>query len=245
MKKLKKQPSKYLDEELLNILLEDTEPGAAPEVLAAPNESSVIQFLADFGIYPGRRKVKSVLLGNLYRKTVENPVSDIEFFMLMQGYLRWEQKAGYRNYFVNKTALDFTKQLADFLAKKKKLKKVNSRFYRMHIEKFIAETPGLKPGTKNIPISALYYFYDKWQYKKTRTRLNVGAFTAMIKLYFQTRRTKKIWCVVKIDKEFFEQYKKEADIALEWAKKFDGRYAKKENIVRKEAAKEVNKKSPQ
>jgi hypothetical protein len=245
MKRLKKQPSNYLDEELLNILLDDTEPSAASEVVTAPNESSVIQFLADFGIYPGRLKVNSTLLRNLYYKTTENPVSDIEFHMLMQGYLRWEQNNKYRYYFVNRTALEFTKQLADFLAKKRKPKKVNSRFFRAHIEKFIAENK-LKPGTKNIPMSALYYLYDKWQYKKTKTRLSYHNFSAIIKLYFTTKKTKNIWCVVKIDKEFFEQNKKEAEIAIEWAKKFNTRNAKKEIILRKDLRpKETNKKIPQ
>ncbi len=227
MASLKKLPGKFNDDELLDII-EDTE---NPEVTEKPPEHSVIQFLADFGIYPGSNRVNNTILYKLYHRAVENPVGTKEFNELVCGYVQYEDiKLGSRNYLLNKESFDLTKQLAEFLAKEKKNKKVNTRFYRKHIEDFIS-VHFLKKGTKAIPAGALYFFYDKWQYnKKGRTRLNYATFVAMMKLYFKHGRTATIWCYFRIDNknEFYQQYAKEIETALEWAKKFNDKDSKKD-----------------
>jgi hypothetical protein len=211
---MKKLPSTISSEELLKVI-EDT------VFTDKPIEHSVLQFLADFNIEPGKVKINSRVLYKLYYYHTEEPVSPIEFNCILLGYFESIDDSNGKRFFVNRPARDLTRKLAQFLASSKAVKKTKNPHYRKHFESFL-ESQGLKSGTINIPAQALFFFYDKWQYEnKLKTRLNYKNFLAMIRLYFITKRTAREWCIVKINREFFDNNKESLPTALEWGKKFN------------------------
>lgn len=216
---MKKLPATLAEDDLLKILEDKTVD--APEQLS---EHSVIQFLADFGIYPGKSKVSGTMLYKLYKNA--NPykfVSSWEFHALLKGYLEHiiEGKALRVIYLLNRDTKNITLELTRFLSKKElKGESIKSKEYARHFERFLKRYI-LKPGQGRIPVTALYFFYDKWKYnedKKDRLTLRYITFVKMIKMHFKTLKTKYYNCVVKIDREFFKQFtEEEIKIALNWA----------------------------
>lgn len=222
---MKKLPTGISKEELLKALEDST------ESIEKPSEHSVLRFLADFGIEQGEYKAGGTILYKLYNHFTEDPVSSMEFHLILKGFLEYVKG---HNYLINKTGKDLTKRLSDFLASKKIIKKIKNPHYRRHFEHFI-ESKGLKRGTSNIPAQALFYFYDQWQYNNNyKTRMTYRTFTEMLRQYFETKRTSKTWCVVRIDKSFLESHAKEIPAALEWGNKYNDRQKRKKDIYKKE-----------
>jgi hypothetical protein len=222
---LKKQPNQLTDDELLATIND----AANPEPIEKPTEHSVLQFLADMSIYPGTNYIRGTLLYKLYKQYTESPVTTMEFHTLLKGYLEYTEATGPVLFQLNRHAFELTKQLADFLVKKNKLKKVNTRHYRKHFEDYLAAY-SIKKGTQYIQAAVLFFLYDKWQYnRKTRTRLNFATFNAMMKLYYKTKRTVNVWLWIQIDKDhFYKQFtQEEINTALAWAAKFNGNHDQK------------------
>lgn len=213
----KKVPQKLTDEELLSAL-DDKTPNEKPP------DHSVIKFLADFSIYPGTNEVDGAILYKLYKLHVDEYVPAEQFHLILRSYVEYRV---YRNtyiYSLNQEPFTFTKKLAEYLAKAKKKQVLNSRWYRHHYEKFIVDLK-LKPGKRAIPAIALYFFYDRWQYKNTKTRLAYPAFQSMSKLYFKHSRGKENATVFYINSNAFSP--EDLKTALEWAKKYGARKEKK------------------
>lgn len=218
---MKKDPRLLEENELLAVLEEKTVD--KPEEYS---DHSAIQFLADFGIYPGTSKVSGTILYNLYKNAnPKNHVNSIEFHTLLKGYLEHTTDKKERiTYLLNRDTRTVTLELAKFLRNRKpRGMNIDTKEYRKHFEKFLARFV-LKPGEGRIPAVALYFFYDKWKYNedtKNKLNLNYMAFNRLIKIYFKTLKTKYYNSVVKIDREFFKQFTEdEIKIALEWAKKY-------------------------
>ena len=216
----KKLPHTINDEELLSIL-EDVN---NLEVVEKPEEHSVPKFLAEFSIYPGTERVYGALLYKLYHKVTESPVANVEFHLLMSGYLQHEQKSNRIYYYTNRNAVELTKKTADLLQKRKYNKKVVKKHYRKHFENFL-QRHFIKTGIDKVSSGFLFFFYDKWCYNERRKKNNLtyNDFCAMLRVYFKSFRTGKDWCVVQIDKkEFTKQYTEEQiKTALDWAEKFN------------------------
>lgn len=228
--KLKKLPKDISNEDLVNALEDPNN----PEVLDKPSEHSVLLFLADFGIYPGNKEIQGRLLYKLYYYHSDNPVSSVEFNLLLSSYLEYTETNNTRYYRLNRAAQDLTKKLAQYLASKKVNKKLKNPHYRKHFEYFL-ESHGLEKGNSNFPAQALFYYYDKWQHGNGfKTRLIYTVFLEMARLYFDTKRTSRYWCVLKINKSFFDSHKKDMNTALEWGSKYNGR---KKEIFSKEKKK--------
>lgn len=226
---MKKLPSKIDDEQLLKIL-EDKEPN---EVVEKPSEHSVLQFLADLSIYPGTEEVPAKILYKLYKFHVPKPrASNTEFYLLLDGYLpRRENSQVFVKYLVNRNAADLTRILAEFLSKKRLNKKEVSRHFRTHFENFVQEYP-IRSGNENIPATALFHIYNNWRkVNGISTKLNYPNFKAIISLYFKTKRTKNVNCVVKLD---IQPLEKEIVAAIEWSTKFNEEKASKAHKAAKE-----------
>lgn len=225
---MKKLPTEISSEELLEALEDST-------TTEKPTEHSVLQFLAEFNIKPGQEKISGRTLYKLYFYHTDEPVSTLEFHLILTSYFEYEKHNNDKGYYVNRKAKVITERLGYYLALKKQIKKTKNPHFRRHFENFI-ESHGLKRGTKNIPAQALFFFYDKWQYEnKLKTRLPYRVFTEMIKLYFDTKRTAKFWCVVKIDKNFLDSHINELPTAIEWGSKYN---ARKKDIFKKQSRKE-------
>jgi hypothetical protein len=223
---MKKLPTLIADEDLLKAL-EDVNT-ATPE---KPTEHTVLRFLADFAIEPGNIETNGKLLYKLYYHNTEDPVGSKEFHLILTGYLQYRDMTNGRRYLLNRKAEDLTKKLAQFLAARRAPKKDKNYHYRKHFESFL-EAHSLKPGNGNIPAQALYYYYDKWQYEhKFKTRINFRNFVAILKVYFEIKRTSRYWCVVKIDHNFLTN--KDLETALEWGSKFNVQKKTKDKIYAK------------
>lgn len=224
---MKKLPSSIPVEELLEVIKDNNDN-------EKPTEHSVLRFLSEFKIEPGQTLTSGNLLYRLYRYNTEYPVSSKEFDLLLTSYLNYEIKNNRNYYLLNNETDLLVKKLAEFLVEKKKVKRVNNWPHRKHFEEFML-VHGLERGTKNIPVHSLYYFYDKWQYSnKLRNRLGPILFTAMIRKYFDTKRTAKISCVVKINESFLNKLtENELKTALEWGKKFREKSKKKTSFKKK------------
>jgi hypothetical protein len=222
---IKKLPGTISNEDLLRVLEnpEDT------SILEKPTEHSALQFLADFGIYPGKELVSGRLLYKVYYYHTEDPISTLQFNLILTSYLKYELRGANRDYLLNKDALLFTNKLAEYLVEKNKNKKVKNWFFRKHFETFMKAST-LKKGTTSVPVGFLYFFYDNWHYANKLThRLTFRNFTAVCKLYFKTKRTAKIWTNVYISKDFLNQFTQETiKTALEWSEKFNAKEKKKE-----------------
>src|SRR5579863_679940 len=109
-----RDPRLLKDTDLLSII-EDKENAKDTEV---PSDNTVIQFLADFSIYPGTNKIASSAIYRLYKNAYpDNHVNSLEFHMLLKGYL--EHTTGYLGrvdfYKVNNEPKKLVLQLAAFL----------------------------------------------------------------------------------------------------------------------------------
>lgn len=224
---IKKYSGQLTDEELLNVMEQDDNSD-----LEKPPDHSVIRFLSDFSIYPGTEKVKKILLYKLYYHHTDIPVSREEFYLLLSGLLNLQDDYCY----TNKYGRDLAKNLADYLHVKKQPKKVKSYYYRKHIENFIS-VHNLQSGNVYVDMKVLYFFYDKWQYNsKIKTRLDYKNFLGMIKLFFKTKRSNKVWCLVAINKEFVENNKQDFEKAKIWSTKFNASHEKKEDITKEKSS---------
>lgn len=215
MSDLKKLPHKLNDEDLLQII-EDVN---NTEVIKKPAEHSITQFLADFGIYPGTEKVRSSILYKLYHRHTENPVSNVEFHLLMCGYVETNEKRTY--YYLNQKSSILTNILAEYLEKKRYNKKIHNRYYRIHFDNFL-KVFNIKSGNRITHPAVLYFFYDKWQYKKKhKAALSYITFISFLRLFFKTYRTEFYWCLLKVDESFYKQFTaQEILTAQKWAEKF-------------------------
>lgn len=222
---IKKIPGAVSNEDLLRALEnpEDT------SELEKPNEHSTLQFLADFSIYPGDKLVSSNLLYKVYYYHAKDPVSNKQFYFILNSYLKYEIVNKVNHYLLNKAAFSFTKKLAEYLVEHNKNKKVKNWFFRKHFENFM-KSNSLKKGSTSVPVSFLYFFYDNWHYaNKLSHRLTFRNFSAVCKLYFKHKRTAKVWTTVYISRDFINQFTQETiKTALEWSEKFNAQEKKKE-----------------
>ena len=212
----KKLPLVLTTEELLE-LAENTDKTDEPVNV---NEHPIFEFLANLSIYPGTNEIKSSILFKIYKQWSDDPVIGREFHVILQGYLPYKDGI----YFLNRNAKDLAVQLSNFIQKKRETKKKLKKFHYKHFEQFV-EYHCLTKGNINISAGALYFFYDKWQYnRKYKTRLSFGKFVGILKMYFETKRTARVWCVVKINQEFIDkQTQEKVNTAIEWGKKFNGK----------------------
>lgn len=213
----KKLISEVSNEDLLNVL---EDPNSKEQPLEKPSEHSVIQFLADFSVYPGDRKVAGVLLFKLYKYHIKNNVSSAEFHLLIQQFLKFEVINKNYYYYCNRYSEDLAKKLAEFLHKKKKVRSVNKYCRRKSFEAFI-KWADLKKGRSSIDVKTLYFFYDKWHYEKSTSRaFGLRIFRAMLEEYFVVRKNKNNSSIVKISYEFIKRNRHVINTAAEWGKKF-------------------------
>lgn len=221
---MKKLPSQISNEELLTALDDTT-------VTEKPTEHTVLRFLSDFSITAGEEEVNGRTLYKLYYYHTEIPVSAVEFYLILCSYFKYQDNSAGRLFSLNTKAADITRSLAMFLAARKEIKKTKNPYFRYHFENFIASN-GLMRGNNNLPAQALFYFYDRWQYENNyKTRLPYRTFIAMIRLYFDTKRTTRNWCVVKLNKSFLDSHKNDLQTAIEWGYKFNA--YKKKDIFKK------------
>lgn len=197
---LKKLPSEINEEDLLNIL-EDSKHSEHVSSISTLNfaiEHPVVNFLADFGIYPGSEPVLNTILYALFAKNTSKRTTQKEFFLLLNGYLSFKKIDGYKYYYVNKSAKDLTDRLAEFLLEKSKAPKIKNKPYRMHIEAFIKDL-NVVEGKNPIRLSKLYSYYKQWTKTNKRFKLNNRNFNALIYVYFPQIKTTQCKDIIMID----------------------------------------------
>lgn len=220
---LKKQPNEIQDDDLLKIL---EEPSDIEVPVEKPIEHPVVQFLADFGIYPGNQEVLNYIIYSLFIKNMRNSgVTKKQFYTLLDGYLPSKVNSRKTFYLVNKSSKTLTDRLALFLTEKKK--KVKNKPYRQHMEAFINDL-SIQEGKYAIPTSSLYYFYKEWTVTHRKYKLNYKNFRALLYVYFPQVQTKRNKNMIQIDEKQFSKKQDEIKTSLEWAKRSYGSKEKKD-----------------
>lgn len=218
---MKKLPNALSDEELLNILNEesDTEEVSLETELSADN--SILSFFSKYAIYPGNECIRLNLLYRFYKYNTIHPLNRAIFYQFAQDYLQFDHQ-GKRNeiyVYINRPALEFLVKLKTIYKFKRQEKRVK-RVYLPNLEEFFKEKK-IKEGTVKIDGSTLYFFYDEWSYNNRKAHMPYRIFTNLCKLHFTTVRTQQSDVVFKLSQYFIRSIPKERlETAIKWGKKF-------------------------
>lgn len=178
---MKKNPNSLSTEDLLKLLgnLEDIE-----QEVQLNFDNSVISFVQNFNLNPGKDKVTKKQLYTLYKlwNRKAESISQLQFTLELSKY--FEHKSSF--YLIDKNLFN----IADFVQKeikKRKVDKTKSKKWHTHFTQFLTDNE-LSPGKVYMELEILYYLYIVWrQVNRKHILLSKSNFIQICHLYFETK----------------------------------------------------------
>lgn len=182
---MKKNPNSLSTEELLKLLdsLDDIE-----QEIEHQFDNSVLSFVQNFNLNPGKDKVTKKHLHKLYNLWNRKPekITQHSFTSELAKYFKHDTSF----YYIDKSLFN----IADFIQKeikKRKIDKTKSKKWHTHFTDFIEATE-LSPGKVYLEIDILYYIYVVWRkLNRKYISLSRGNFTSICHLYFELKTISK------------------------------------------------------
>lgn len=187
--------------------------------------NNILLFCSKYSIYPGNNPIRVQLLYKLYKLSTPHPVNYTKFKNFILDYLVYSKNTKtYLDVLINKESLLLSKEVEALFLKKQQYKRneANVKKYERAMKLFLEE---LSIGTGNIPIEleTLYYFYDKWSYKRRKIAIPFISFKRLCTLFLSisSKSTMNSENVIKVRTSFIENLPVETlKTAKEWGKKF-------------------------
>ncbi len=179
---LKKLLNNLSEEELLNVLKEDTE-------TYYENVNDLEKFLTFFNLTHGTQLIRKNFLYNIYYKWSKDPLSRRVFGRIMLDYVGSRQIGPYTYFLLNQMPLELKQKSLSLL--KPKRDKTKSPTYKKHFDNYL-NYYGIRPGKYYLEGFVLYYLYDKWVFSTKKNRpIGYSQFVNFLRLYFDVKRKSK------------------------------------------------------
>lgn len=173
-------PSNNLTQDLLNALEEDS-------TAEIKTDNDVLSFLITYNISPGKEKVLSKALYNLYKAWSKAPLTRCKFSEVICNILPTQ------NVFklINKSAIEIVGSLLEIRGSRRKYQHGNIKAKRL-VDEFFA-TYKLSKGRTWIPAMILYERLRTWVFdvKKEKTCMGYERFTQICKIFLKYKRVRK------------------------------------------------------
>lgn len=208
-----------------DITEESPEPETVPEFRDEYND--ILVFCSKYSIYPGNNPIRVQLLYKLYKLSTHHPVNYTRFKSFILDYLIYVTHTTMNlHVLINKDNLILSKEV-ETLFLKKKIYRINGLAVKRYEKamKLFMEECNVSVGKSPIEAETLYFFYDKWCYKRRKVSIPFISFKRLCTLFFTQKSTKTSECTIKINKSFLTNLPPEE---LATAKKWGKLYAYRE-----------------
>lgn len=197
----KKLPNNKTNEELLQELesLKEVE----IEDITDRSEDSILLFIRFYNIQPGKNKITSKEIYQLYSMWKQGSIeSSRKFHLTLNKYLSSSESVDGKYYYINLDKINLQEKAFDLIKKNKRPAYKKSQI-KQHFDNFLNKY-SIQPGKdKNyiwIHISILFNLYDEWTYSiRKKNPIAKEEFYKFCKLYFEDKMDKNRHTYIKIN----------------------------------------------